>query len=157
MRIQDTWIVPVIATALLAGGGVRARASGADRKPVDAHSIAALEARISQASAREQCYLYAELLHQMTELSLHRYAQGNVEEASALLHRVQETANKLRQAIARRDKHLQEAEILLRHTAFRLSELLHDSSSEDRPLVEQTLVLVNQTQNATLLQVFQSY
>ena len=49
---------------------------------------------------------------------------------------------------------LKNAEILLRHTAFRLSEMLHNSSSEDRPLVEATLAQVNQAESETMLQVF---
>jgi hypothetical protein len=45
--------------------------------------------------------------------------------------------------------------MLLSHTAFRLNEMLHASSLEDRPLVEQTLAQVTQAQNATLMRVFQ--
>ena len=36
----------------------------------------------------------------------------------------------------------------------RLNELLHSSSLEDRPLMEQTLAQVNQVQTETMLQVF---
>ena len=43
---------------------------------------------------------------------------------------------------------------LLRHTAFRLTEMLHTSSFEDRTLVEQTLTQVNQAQNEAMMQVF---
>ena len=52
------------------------------------------------------------------------------------------------------NKRLKNAEILLRHTAFRLTEMLHASASEDRPLVQQTLSEVNQAQNEAMLQVF---
>jgi hypothetical protein len=44
--------------------------------------------------------------------------------------------------------------MLLSHTAFRLSEMLHATSVEDRPLVEQTLAQVTQAQNAAMMQVF---
>jgi hypothetical protein len=43
---------------------------------------------------------------------------------------------------------------LLRHTAFRLNELLHTSATEDRSLVQQTLAEVNDAQNEAMLQVF---
>src|SRR5580692_3241120 len=46
------------------------------------------------------------------------------------------------------------AQLLLRHTAFRLTELLHEGGFEDRPLVEQTLAQLNQAQSEAMLQVF---
>jgi len=56
--------------------------------------------------------------------------------------------------VANDEKRLKSAQILLRHTAFRLNELLHASSLEDRPLVAQTLAQVNQIQTETMMQVF---
>jgi hypothetical protein len=52
------------------------------------------------------------------------------------------------------NKRLKNAQILLRHTSFRLGEMLHASSLEDRPLVEETLAQVNQAQNEAMMQVF---
>jgi hypothetical protein len=52
------------------------------------------------------------------------------------------------------DKRLKNAEILLNHTAFRLTEMLHASNYEDRPLVQQTLTQVNQAQSEAMMQVF---
>jgi hypothetical protein len=52
------------------------------------------------------------------------------------------------------DKRLKNAEILLRHTAFRLRELLHNSSAEDQPLVQQTLAQIDHLDSDTLQQVF---
>jgi len=49
---------------------------------------------------------------------------------------------------------LKNAQIHLRHTAFRLNEMLHNSSLEDQPLVAATLAQVNQAQDETMLQVF---
>jgi hypothetical protein len=63
-------------------------------------------------------------------------------------------AHKIHLSVADDDKRLKNAEILLRHTAFRLTEMLHNSSFEDRPLVEQTLAEVNQAQNEAMMQVF---
>jgi hypothetical protein len=56
--------------------------------------------------------------------------------------------------MADNDKRLKNAEILLSHTAFRLNEMLHSSSFEDRSLVEATLTDVHQAQNEAMLQVF---
>lgn len=132
---------------------VPVRAYSPDDRPPDQQSIDALRARISQAQPREQCYLYAELMHQMTEFSVREYAAGNVDKASDLLKQVQQIAHKFHLSLADNDKRLKNAEILLRHTAFRLGEMLHSSSYEDRPLVAETLAQVSQIQNDTLLGV----
>jgi hypothetical protein len=128
--------------------------SSPDDKPVDQQSIAALEARINQAQPREQCFLYAELIHQMTEFSLKQYAAGDVEKANDLLRQIQQVAHKMHLSVADKDKRLKNAEILLRHTAFRLSEFLHSSSSDEQPVVQETLAQVNQAQNEAMLTVF---
>ena len=79
---------------------------------------------------------------------------GDVEKANGLLKRIQQIAQKIHLSLADNDKRLKNAEMLLSHTAFRLNEMLHATSIEDRPLVEQTLAQVNQAQNAALMQVF---
>lgn len=128
--------------------------AGVDDKPVDMQTIQALQARADQAQPREQCFLYAELVHQMTELSVRQYAAGDVDHATDLLRHIQELAKKIHLSLADNDKRLKNAEILLNHTAFRLNEMLHGSSFEDRPLVEKTLTDVNQAQNEAMMQVF---
>jgi hypothetical protein len=129
-------------------------AFGAGSKVPDQQSIDALEVKASQAQPREQCYLYAELVQQMTEFSLRQYSEGNVSTASAALKHIQQFTHKIHASVAGSDKRIKNAEILLRHTAFRLNEMLHNGSYEDRPLVEQTLTDVNQAQNETLMMVF---
>ena len=133
---------------------VPACASSPDDKPIDQQSIAALEARITQAQPREQCFLYAELIHQMTEYSLKQYAAGDVEKANDLLRQIQQVTHKMHLSVAEKDKRLKNAEILLRHTAFRLSELLHSTTSDERPVVQETLAQVNQAQTEAMLTVF---
>jgi len=120
-------------------------ASSFDDKPIDQQTIDQLKAKALVAQPRDQCFLYAEIVHQMTELSLRQYADGDQVKASALLKNIQEFTHK---------KHLKNAEMLLRHTAFRLNEMLHSSSFEDRPLVAQTLSQVSQAQNEAMMQVF---
>jgi hypothetical protein len=90
----------------------------------------------------------------MTEFSLREYSAGNVDKASDLLKQVQQIAHRVHLSVADDNKRLKNAEILLRHTAFRLTEMLHSSSFEDRPLVEQTLAQVNQAENEAMMQVF---
>lgn len=125
-----------------------------DDKDPDQQAITALEARINQAAPKDQCFLYAELIHQMTEVSLRQYTAGDVPKANALLREVQAIAHKLHLSVANNDKRLKNAEILLRRTAFRLNDLLHSSDYEDRQLVEATLAQVNQADSEAMMQVF---
>jgi hypothetical protein len=129
-------------------------ASGIDDRVPDQQSIDALEAKAVLAQPREQCFLYAELMHEMTEFSVRQYAAGEVEKAEGMLKRVQLLARKIHLSVGDDNRRLKNAEILLRHTAFRLTEMLHASSYEDRPLVEQTLAQVTQVQTEAMLQVF---
>jgi hypothetical protein len=151
-----TQVLSTVSTVIvvLATITVPACAASPDDKPITQDTIAALQTRISQAQPREQYFLYVELMHQMTEFSVQQYAAGNVEKANGLLNEVQLIAHKIHQSVGEDNKRLKNAEILLRHTAFRLKEMLHNSSFEDRPLLEQTLAQVNLAQNETMLQVF---
>jgi hypothetical protein len=150
MRSQIKSALVLVFTAL----SIPACAASLDDKIPDQQTISALETRASQAQPREQCFLYAELVHDMIEVSLRQYAAGDSEKASGLLKKAQDLAHKIHLAVSDDNKRLKNAEILLRHTAFRLTEMLHSSASEDRPLVQQTLSEVNQAQNEAMLQVF---
>jgi hypothetical protein len=139
-------LLPVVAIPL--------RAYSSDEKTPDQESISALEARIPQAQPKEQCFLYAELIHQMTEFSVHEYAAGNVDKATDLLKQIQQVAHHVHISLSEDNKRLKNAEILLRHAAFRLNEMLHSSSYEERPLLEQTLAQVNKADNEAMMTVF---
>jgi hypothetical protein len=138
----------------LSATAVPSCAVSADDKVVDQQSITELEARISHAQPREQCFLYAQLIHQMTEFSLQQYAAGDVEKAGQMLVQIQQLAHKIHLTVNDNDKRLKNAEILLRHTAFRLREMLHSSSAADRPLVEETLAQVDKAETDAMMQVF---
>ena len=149
-------MLPLAAVSILIlSASPRLAFAGIDEKQPDAQSIAALELKASQAQPKEQCFLYAELVHEMIEYSSAQYAAGEIEKAAETLKHVNLFAQKIHLVVHNDEKRLKNAQILLRHTAFRLSELLHSSSIEDRPLVEQTLAQVNQIQTETMLQVFQ--
>ena len=133
---------------------IPALASSFDDKIPDQQALDALEQRALTAQPKEQCFLYAQLVHQMVELSARQAAAGDVDKATGLLKRAQEFTHKIHMALAGNDKRLKDAQILLRHTAFRLAELLHAGSFDDRPLVEQTLAQLNRAQDEAMLQVF---
>ena len=146
--------VPIAAFLVFGMTVYPACASSPDNPPANQQSIDALEAKASQAQPRDQCFLYAQLMQQMTELSIRQYQAGEVTEANGLLQKIQRFAVKIHTSVADNDKRLKNAEILLNRTAFRLNEMLQASNFEDRPLVEQTLLQVTQAQNATMMQVF---
>jgi hypothetical protein len=139
---------------LLTATTVPVRASGVDDKTFDQQSIDALALKASQAQPREQCFLYAQLMHQMTEVSLRQYNAGEEEKATGMLKDIQGLAHKIHLTLTNDNKRLKDSELLLRHTAFRLGEMLHNSSFEDREIVQETLAQVNQAQSETMLQVF---
>jgi hypothetical protein len=143
-----------VALVLISALSIPVYAASFDDKIPDQQSIDALEQRASQAQPKDQCFLYAQLVHEMIEFSANKYASGDVEKATSLLKRAQEFTHKLHVALAGNDKKLKDAQILLRHTAFRLSEMLHASSFEDRPVVQETLAQLNQAQDEAMMQVF---
>ena len=69
----------------------------------------------------------------MTELAGSQLSAGNVAQASGTIHAVQEYAAKIHMDMASDSKRLKNAEILVRHTAFRLHDILSQASLEDRP------------------------
>jgi len=125
-----------------------------DNKPPDEQSITALEERAAQAQPREQCFLYAQVVHEMIEFSAQQYAAGEADKASGWMKKALDLTHKLHGVLAVNDKKLKDAQILLRHTAFRLTELLHSGNSDDQELVQQTLAGLNQAQDEAMLQVF---
>jgi hypothetical protein len=125
-----------------------------DEKVPDAQTLLALETRASQATPREQCFLYAELVHDMTELAGRQLSAGEIVQASDTLRTVQEYAAKIHMGMAGDSKKLKNAEILVRHTAFRLKDILSEASLDDRPTLDATLKQLDQVQAEMMLQVF---
>ena len=127
-------------------------ASSMDDKTVDPVAISALATKASLASPKEQCFLYAELVHQMTVLAGHQLREG--QDASATLRSIRDYTQKIHLGVANDSKRLKNAQILMEHTAFRLNEYLHSAALDDRPVLESTLKNLNQVQNELMMQVF---
>jgi hypothetical protein len=127
-------------------------ASNMDDKPIDPVALSALATKASLASPKDQCFLYAELVHQMTVLAGHQLSQG--EDPSTTLRAVRDYTQKIHLAQASNNKRLKNAQILMERTAFRLNELLHSAALDDRPILESTLKNLNQVQNELMMQVF---
>lgn len=154
--VQTTRLVgiPIPRKALLAPFLLMAisTAQAIDERVPDSDSLAALEVKAQNAAARDQCFLYAELVHQMTELAGRQMNAGN--DARQTLVAVHEYAQKIHMGMANDTKKLRNAQILMEHTAFRLNEILHSASLDDRPVLESTLKQLDQVQTELMMQVF---
>jgi hypothetical protein len=129
-------------------------AHGVDDRVPDARQIADLQAKAASASPNEQPYLYAELVHSMTELATAQYQAGDPHLASQTLKTAQGYASRIQMNLLHDARKLKDAEILIRHTAFRLHELLTGASIDDRPTLEATIRQLNQVQAEMMMQVF---
>jgi hypothetical protein len=117
-------------------------------------ALAQLEERANQASPREQCFLYAQIVHTMTEQAGQQIASGDTEQAAVTLKQVNRYARLLHLNIARNAKRLKDAEELIHNTTFRLAECLHLVSGPDKATVQETLKQLDQVNDELLTQVF---
>lgn len=144
--------VAVLAAVLLPASF--AWAHGMDDRIPDARELADLEAKAAAAAPSEQPYLYAQLVHSMTDLATAQLQAGDVGHASQSLKSAQNFAGRIQMNLLHDARKLKNAEILIRHTAFRLHELLTGASLDDRPTLEATIQQLNQVQSEMMLQVF---
>jgi len=142
---------PIVAAVLVPASFAWAHGMN-DRAP-DARELAVLEAKAAVASPNEQPYLYAELVHSMTEMATEEYQAGQDQQASASLKAARSYATRIQGGLLRDAKRLKNAEILIRHTAFRLHELMTGASLSDRPTMEATIQELNRVQSEMMMQV----
>ncbi|HTD96039.1 MAG TPA: hypothetical protein VK627_03895 [Edaphobacter sp.] len=128
-------------------------AAPADQLP-DAQALMQLEQRAEQAKPREQCFLYTELVHTMTEIAGKQMLDGDIDNASATLKKVAFYAQLIHLNLANDTKRLKNAEMLMHRTTHRLGEYLHLASGDDRVTLQATLKQLDQVQDELLTQVF---
>jgi hypothetical protein len=131
-----------------------ARALAIDEKIPDQQAMAALIAKADQAGPKDQCFLYAELVHQMTELAGQQLSSGDGDHASATLRLVQRYTEKIHMGVTEDGKKLKNAEQLIQRTSYRLTGILNAASYEDRQAVQATLKQLEQVQTELMMQVF---
>jgi hypothetical protein len=145
-------LVAVVAAVLLPAS--LAWAHGVDDRVPDARQIADLQAKAAAASPNEQPYIYAQLVHSMTELATAQFQSGDTRTASQSLKTAQGYAARIQMSLLHDARKLKDAEIIIRHTAFRLHELLTGASLDDRPTLEATIQQLNQVQSQMMTQIF---
>ena len=116
--------------------------------------LAALHIKADQAQPRDKCFLYAELVSQMTDLAGKQFNSGESEQASQTIQLVQRYAEKIHASVTDDSKKLRDAELLMRRASFRLKGILSAATYEDRPALEVTLKQLNEVQSELLMQVF---
>ncbi len=131
-----------------------AYAAAIDESIPTPEGLTQLELRASQANPREQCFLYTELVHAMTEKAGKEIAEGETEQAAATLKRVNAFAHLIHMNLADNTKRLKNAEMLMHHTTYKLGEFLHLVSGEDKDTVQATLKQLDQVNDEILTQVF---
>jgi hypothetical protein len=128
--------------------------SSVDENLPDAQALAQLEIRAQQAGPRDQCFLYTELVHTMTEIAGRQMLNGDVDKASDTLKKVNRYAQLIHMDLASNSKRLKNAEMLLHHTTYRLNEYLHKASGEDQDTLKVTLKQLDQVHAELLAEVF---
>ena len=131
-----------------------ARAYAVDERMMDPQAMAAFMLKADAALPKEQCFLYAELVHQMTELAGQQIAAGEGDHASETLKLVQKYAEKIHMNVAEDGKKMKNAEQLMRHTSYRLNDILNAASYDDRQALQATLKQLEQVQTELMMQVF---
>jgi hypothetical protein len=117
-------------------------ASAPDETALDAAALSQMEIRADHALVREQCYLYTELIHGLTELA-GRQMEAGEDQAAAL-----------EVATGKDAKRLKNAEMLLEHTTHRLSDMVRVASNEQRSVMQATLKHLYTVHTSVLAMVF---
>ena len=90
----------------------------------------------------------------MTEIAGKQMVDGDTDQASATLKKIEYYAQLIHLGLARDTKRLKNAEMLMHHTTRRLGEYLRRASGEDKPTLQATLKQLNVVQDEILTQVF---
>lgn len=129
-----------------------ARAS--DDTLLDATQLTQLEAKAEHAAAKEQAFLYTELVHNYTAIAGKQLAEGETEKAGVTLKRVQAFTARIHAVLAHDTSKLKNAEMLMHSASRNLGEYLHHASDDDKAVLETTLKQLEKVNDELLAQVF---
>ena len=117
-------------------------------------ALAQLEQRASLAKPREQCFLYTEIVHAMTEKAGKEIADGDTDAATATLKQINQYAHLIHLDLSHNTKRVKNAQMLMHNATYRLGQYLHLVSGDDQQTVKDTLKQLNQINEELLTQVF---
>jgi hypothetical protein len=128
---------------------------GAALTPIGSQmALASLQAKVDQAQPKDRCFLYAMLVNQMTKLAGEQFNSDDPGQASETLKLVQRYIENIRTGVTDDSRKVKDAELLMRRSSFQLTNLLRESSREDRVVLQTTLKELNQVQEQLMIQVF---
>jgi hypothetical protein len=133
---------------------ISAHASGPDESPLDAIELTQMEQRADAAQPRDQAYMFAEVLHGLTELAGRQMAAGDNLNADATLNHIDSVAAKMQKASANNARRLKNAEMLLDHITRRLTDMAHVAANNQRSTMQTTLQAVNRLHTQVLNVIF---
>jgi hypothetical protein len=113
-----------------------------------------MEQRAEAAQPRDQCYMFAEVLHGLTELAGRQIAAGDDGDANATLTQIDSVAGKMEKASAANAKRLKNAEMLLEHITRRLTDMAHVASLDQRGATQAAIQRVNHLHTQVLAMIF---
>jgi hypothetical protein len=150
-RAGLVFLAGIVMTATLPG---TAAAAGPDETEFDAATLSQMEIRADHAVVREQCYLYTEVVHGLTELAGRQLNAGQDQEAAETMKEVELVTGKIDVAARRDPKRLKNIEMLLEHTSHRLTDMVRVTSDEQREMLQATLRHLNAVHTGVLAMVF---
>ncbi len=133
--------------------GVPACAAPKDSLPTP-EALAQLQQRAAQAKPSEQCYLYSELVHGLTQQAAAQIAADDTDRATATIRQIDKYTPLIQHNLTRDSNRLKDAEMLLQDTTYRLSQMLHLLNGDNRASVQDTLAQLNHLNDELLTQVF---
>ena len=90
----------------------------------------------------------------MTDLAGKQLSSGDSGEALESFRLVRRYADNALLGVVDDSRKLKDAEMLIRHTSFRLEDILHQASYDDRHDLEETLKELYKVQTQLMMQVF---
>ncbi len=151
---RRTGLALLVSAVLAATATGTAGAAGPDETALDSATLAQMEQRADSAVVRDQCYLYTQVVHGLTELAGRQLSAGLDEEAEATIRHVDVVAGKIDLAASKDPKRLKNAEMLLEHTSERLTDMVRAASDAQRDLMKSTLRHLNAVHSGVLSMVF---
>ena len=132
----------------------RAASSGVTDTNLDAAGLALMEQRAEHAEARQQAYLYTELVQIYIQVAGRQIAAGDMDQANSTLTKIQHYTVLIHSGLAKNTKRVKDAEMILESARFHLGQYMHLVSSDDKAVVESTLKQLDKVHEEVLAQVF---
>jgi hypothetical protein len=132
----------------------QAMASRNDEAVPNSMVLAQMQQRAESAGPRDQCFLYTEVLHGLTELAGRQMAAGDDTGAAATLERIDAVTAEVQKSSSANARRLKNAEMLLQVTTRRLTDMAHVASTGERSAMQRALEHLDRVHTQVLALVF---